>query len=801
MLNRALNATLRGGFSWLSKRSLPQATGAFTLKGLEGRVEIIRDRWGVPHITAGSIYDGFFAQGFVHAQDRLWQMDLNRRVSEGRLSELIGGKTLETDRIARVFGFDRLGQKDWDEVDPLQKALVEAYTAGVNALLEHPNFKPPIEYTLLRHSPEPWTTRDSMAFVRFMLWKLSYAWHGELVRAQLIAEVGPEAAAELEVHYPSECPVMLPDGLEFNRLDLDGLLKAVKGPFLSRGKGSNAWAVAGRLTEGGHPLMANDIHLEAALPSVWYEAHLHCDQFNVTGVTLPGLPLVVVGHNEHIAWGMTLAFSDCEDLFVERFDPERPHRYEYRGAWCDAEVHEETILIKGGESHVETVRVTRHGPVISGVLEEASETIAVQSMALGPQNHVFHGWLGLDRAHGWDDFVDAMHQIDAPPLNIMYADVSGNIGWWLTGRTPVRAKGDGMVPVPGWTGEYEWVEEVPFEEMPHALNPDKGYLVNCNHAPVDETYPHFLGNVWMNGYRAKRFEQLMADRSGLTIEDFSSFQADLLCLPGQAFIEHYRGLPLVESDDKTMAESLDALLSWDGHLTEESVGGAIYEVVRYSLIRGVLEKALGPALTDSVIGKGFHPLLKTTNEFHGHDTVAILRMLDNPESWWIQNAGGREAVLQESLARATQWLRKTLGRQVNHWHWGRIHRLIFTHPMGEVKPLDRVFNLGPVSLGGDTDTLCQTAIGPDTPYLNRAWSPTYRQIIDLGDFSTAISIHTPGQSGQLGSVHYDDLLEPWRTGQYHPMLWTRDQIEAHAVGKLELLPIEAPESEASGTGD
>jgi penicillin amidase len=414
------------------------------------------------------------------------------------------------------------------------------------------------------------------------------------------------------------------------------------------------------------------------------------------------------------------------------------------------------------------------------------QRVAVNSMALRP-GRAPEGWLQLNKARNWDEFVEAMRLIEAPQLNVAYADVDGNIGTWVTGKVPVRAKGDGMVPAPGWTGEYEWVGEVPFEEMPHALNPSQGYVLNCNHCLVADDYPHFLGTVWMNGYRAQRIAEVFAGKPQLGVADFEALQLDFTCLPGQQFVNLLEGL---ESADPDVQLALDYLRGWDGRLTTDSIGGTVYEVARYSVVRNLVEPGLGSELTNRFMGLGFHPLLHYASEFYGHDTVVMLRQLDDADSWWVQQAGGKEALLGRSLKQAVAWLRSELGPNPGDWEWGRIHRASFEHPLGLQKPLDRVFNRGPFAIGGDTDTVCQTAMGPEDPYDNKAWAPSFRQIVDLGDLSRSVAMHPPGQSGNLASPHYDDLIEPWLKGEYYPMLWTREQVEQGAMACLTLTRVE-----------
>lgn len=769
--------------TWMSRRNLPQTDGRIKVEGLIEPVEVIRDKWGIPHIMAKNPSDLFFAQGFTHAQDRLWQMEVNRRTAQGRLSEIFGEIALDTDRAVRTFGFNRLAQTDWDLYDDFAKEAIVAYTKGVNAYLEANQSKLPVEFTLIRHQPGPWHPLDSIAFMRIMMWQLSHSWYSEIVRAQVIEATNPERAAELEIHYPEQNPTTLPTGIDFNLLDSEGQLTKAPGPFINRGIGSNAWAVSGDKSITGKPYLCNDMHLQISLPSLWYQAHLAAGTYQVAGVTLPGVPGVMVGHNAHIAWGMTLAFTDCEDLFIERFNPDSPNEYLTEDGWKEAEIITERISVKGEVNpHLEKIVITRHGPVVSDVVGYTQERVAVNSMALRP-SIAFQGWLVLDQAAGWDEFVEAMKLIDAPQLGVTYADTEGNIGFWVTGKVPIRENGNGQIPVPGWTGEYEWVDVVPFDQMPHSFNPECGYVLNCNNRIIPEDYPYYLGNEWMNGYRARRITDKLVSKDKFSPDDFRKLHLDFTCLPGLELLPHLHGFT---SDDPDIQKAVEILNNWDGKLNPESIGGTIYEVFRYSLVRNLLEPALGEDLCNKIMGQGFHPLLLQSNEFYGHDTVTMLRLLDNQNSWWVQNAGGKSELLTKSIKQSVDWLKDELGSDMSKWHWGKIHRVSFQHSLSLQKPLDSVFNRGPFPIGGDTDTPCQTAMLPNDPYDNQAWAPSFRQIVDLSDLSQSVAVFPPGQSGQLGSPHYSDLIDPWITGEYFPVLWTKDQIEKASKARLIL---------------
>ena len=786
VINLMIGKILQIVLKQVSRLKLPKIDGKINIRGIKEPIDIIRDIWGVPHIFARNDYDLFFTQGFVQAQDRFWQMEINRRTARGGLSEIFGKIALDTDRTARIFGFNRLGRNDYSQASSEVKTIFKAFADGVNAFLNNPNSKLPVEFTLLRYKPNVWKPEDSATIGRLMLWQLSHAWYGEVIKAKIIEAVGEEQASELDIIYPSENPCTLPKGIEFNIFE-NGVLKPFSGPYLSRGQGSNSWVISKNRALDENIYLCNDMHLVLMMPGIWYETHLESPETHTAGVTLAGVPMILVGHNNNIAWGSTLAFTDAEDLFIEKLN-ENSTQYEYKGKWEDLEIIQEQIIVKGEKNpHNEAVLITSHGPIISDVIGYTQQRVAVNSMALRPSK-AFKGYYLLNKAQNWDDFVKAMQCIDATQLNMTFADSQGNIGYWVTGRVPIRSKGNGTIPVLGWTGEYEWVDEVPFNEMPHAFNPQEGYIISCNHQIIPDDFHYFLGAVWMNGYRAKRFKELIEEKTKLSPEDCQKIQMDVKCLPALELISHLKEIEAEFQSHPDITMALRLLLEWDGFMSTESVAATIYEILRYFLIRDILMRSLDHDLVDSFMGKGFHPILYHSNEFFGHDIVILLRLLTNPSSKWITNAGGTKDLLSRNLIKTIDWLKTNVSKSPDKWQWGKLHRVTFSHAMALQKPLDQVFNRGDVSLGGNTDTLCQAASHSDGQFRVNAWAPSHRQIINLNDFSKSLMIAPPGQSGHLGSPHYDDMIKPWCSGIYHPMLWTRSEIENQSEGILHLKP-------------
>ena len=797
-----VESVLKTGITWLSRRRLPQTDGVRRLSGLHGSVEVIRDTWGVPHIYADDRHDLMFAQGFVHAQDRLWQMDFQRRLVAGRLAEVMGAVATPVDRWFRVLGMRRVAEQEVELLDAGILAHLEAYAAGVNARIGRGRL--PVEFVLLRYTPEPWTVADTLSWIKMMAWDLSVNWEAELLRARLVERLGPEAAAELEPGYLEVWPRVVPPGVDSCALGTAALKTAALGtaaldraaaarPFVGppagAGLGSNNWALAGSRTTSGAPLLANDMHLQMGLPAIWYENHLVGDGLDVTGITFPGIPGVVSGHNGHVAWGFTNGFPDVQDLYMERLRRTEDGRVQvaYREEWLDAQVIHEEIRVKGSDPVVEEVIVTRHGPIINSLAADLAgeQPLALRWTSLEP-DAMIEGLFAMNGARNCLEFREALRHWTAPIQNTVYADTDGNIAYSFPGKVPIRAKGDGRLPVPGWTGEYEWAGYVPFEELPHLYNPSPGYIASANNRVVGDDYRYFLGYDYCLGDRAQRIVELIEARPLSDVAQCRRMQFDLVSPTAQVVSGYLAQLPV---EDPELRAVVGLMKDWDGEMAAESPAAAVIEVFVRRMIALITAHRLGDAAV-CYAGKGPTPVL-TDRSMLGHRSREWLQsILAQPDSHWFNLGCGenRDDCVRLALRETVDFLKAELGPKIDDWAWGRLHTLTYAHVLGQVPALGQALNLGPYPMGGNADTLWATGTNLHDLASEGVIGPAYRMIVDLGDLRNSLGLLGPGQSGQLGSKHYDDQVEAWFTGDYHPMLYSREDVERGAEARLVLEP-------------
>jgi len=778
------------------RRSWPKVDGRVQIDGLQAQATVIRDSWGIPHIYASNPHDLFFTQGYVHAQDRFWQMEFYRRIGSGRLAEILGESALEDDRFIRTVGWHRAAAGELEEMDDETRAVLEAYAEGVNAYVAAHRGSLGLEFTILGLTgttvePEPWTPLNTVTWAKVMAWDLSGNRSSELLRAQIAAQLGNQAVGELVPPYPKEHPVVVPRPP--TEASLQAVPETAREPLvLGAGDhlGSNNWVIAGSRTETGMPLLADDPHLGIQMPSIWYEIGLHCEPlgpdcpYNVVGASFASAPGVIIGHNERIAWGVTNLGPDVQDLFIERTNPENPDQYEYQGDWRDMEIIREEIQVAGQEEPVVMeVRETHHGPIINdvGAGTEEDWSFGWQPLALSwtglQPGTLMRSVLLLDRAESWEDFREALSYWDAPSQNFVYADVEGNIGYQAPGRIPIRASGNGTRPVPGWTGDYEWVDMIPYDELPRAFNPPEGYIATANNAVVEADYPHILTKDWSAGYRAKRICDLIEADPSLSIEDIKAIQGD------EAPIWAQEVLPFVTSitaDEPQLEEAVEHLRRWDGRAARDSAGAALFEVFRIHLI----DATFGDELGEDLLPKARPELLD-----------ALLNLLPKRDSHWFDDKmtsqmETRDEILVEALRGAVKELSETQGPRMDTWRWGDLHTASFENQsLGQsgIRPIEAIFNRGPFPVDGSLGTVNQADYDLDEPFSVRTIA-SYRHVVDLADLTRSVSMHTTGQSGHPFHRHYDDMIDAWRDVDYHPMLWERAQVEEDAEGVLILTP-------------
>ncbi|HXZ04889.1 MAG TPA: penicillin acylase family protein, partial [Ktedonobacteraceae bacterium] len=570
---------------------------------------------------------------------------------------------------------------------------------------------------------------------------------------------------------------------------------------------SNNWVVDGTMTTTGMPILCNDPHLGQAAPSIWYESHLVAGDIDVIGVSFPGTPGIVIGHNQYISWGVTNAISDVEDLYLEKFNPNNPYQYEYLGKWEDAQVVREEIKVRGsGSPVIEEVRITRHGPILTSMHHPLQDDKTGKNRNAGSEAvdlPLALRWTGLEEhniisavpklnlATNWEEFRDALRDWDQPPQNFVYADIRGNIGYVMAGAIPVRSRGHALLPSPGWTGEYEWTGYIPFDELPHTFNPEQHFIATANNRVVDDTYPYYITHEWMNGYRAQRIRDLLTSKGKLALSDMATIQADQFSLPATEIVPHFLKL---KGDSELETEALTVLRNWNSILAPDSAGAAIYSLVLFKLERIVFNAMLGDeeTLMHSYLGVG-STILALQNGYSSRSKPLLIRLLNERNDRWFADSAvpngpsSWDEALSRAFTAAIEELREKLGSDISRWKYGKIHKMTYTHPLGAIKPLDKIFNRGPYPIGGDIDTVNMGASLPNQPE-TVVTVPSYRQIVNLADLKASLSGHAPGQSGQPGSKHYADFIKPWLHVEHHPQLFERGMIEENAEGIIQMIP-------------
>jgi penicillin G amidase len=768
---------------WAVRRALPRLDGSVAVAGLREGVIVDRDRWGRPWIRAKSVEDLVMAQGYVVAQDRLWQMDLLRRAAGGELAEIFGEAAFTIDEENRILGMRQAAERAAADSNPEIRGMLEAYARGVNRYIEERSSRLPIEFTLLGYKPRPWTPADTYLVSLYMYKTLTSTWKSKLNRQWITEKVGAERARDLFVadspldHYivggvaakqasPARPPEMKPRprtsagrGNEppFAPREWD-LARAYLEQFEEESSeiiGSNSFVVNGAHTATGKPLLANDTHLGLGVPCIWYLVHLTAPGWNVEGFALPGAPLVIIGHNERIAWGFTNSNADVQELYAESFAAENSLTYRANGNWVQAEIRKETIRVRGKHDVTLHVIVTRHGPIVHRDLPIAGgRAYALRWTALEPGGLDF-GFPLIGRAKNWDEFVEMTRHIAGPGQNMIYADVDGNIGFTIPARIPIRANGNGALPVPGDTDENEWKGYIPFEDLPRAVNPAGGVIATANARTVGPGYKYYLSERWAGPYRTERLYELLERRAGLRPADCNAIQNDILSLPNKFLAEQLvaaaRTRPPRDERTKTLIEKLNG---WDGRATADSVETSFVEYARHA----VFHNLLAPLVDDGILQYELWEPGSVYNNVWWRDKVFLENLLrTRPAAWLPKGVVSYDDLLIMSAVEAVNELERETGESAwKSWNWGSVHPLDMIHPLGRNILLHRLLSIGPYEQGGTIDTVKSMGVGH---------GPAMRFVADLSDFDNSLMEITTGESGQYSSPYYRDQFPEWFGGR------------------------------------
>jgi penicillin amidase len=762
--------------------SLPDLTSPQRLHGLMGSVDVWRDPEGVPHGRATSLHDAFFAQGFVHAQDRLWHMEYDRRRAHGRWAELAGAAAIAQDVLARRLGLGQSARADYEGAATETRAMLDAYAAGVNAFIETTRAWP-VEFRLLNTRPERWAPWDSLAVFKIRHVEMG-PWQMKLWRARLVRQLGPRLAAHLCPGTPPASMLIVPPGAVY-RGPAPGALEALGGGDAVLASlpawigGSNSWVLAGTRTASGRPLVAGDPHRALDTPNCYYQSHLACPDFDAIGLSFPGVPgLSHFGHNRHVAWCVTHAMADYQDVFVERFDPTDPTRYEFRGEWRRADVRHETVHVRGGASVDVQITLTHHGPVVLGH-PASGHAVALRYTATAEVNRTFDAFVPMLRAASADDLETAMRSWVDPCNNLVFADVHGTIGYRTRGVVPVRAAANAWLPVPGWDGAHEWHGAIPFEAMPAMRDPAAGWIATANSRIAGADYPHYLGLDHAPDFRTRRLVARLQGLHAATVADMAAIHADRLSIPAQALVEAASRIDPLDAGSRA---ALALLRQWDGTMDRDSAAATVYAAFRARLLRDILGPLLGPLAGDAFARVPSAPV------------THVARLRGRLADWIRENdrtllARGDDwsSAMARALAGAVGTLREALGPDPAAWVWGRLHVARPRHPLSAIFPgAADLLDPPAVPAGGDGDTVQAADFVPAAGFEVMLTS-VGRYVFDVDNWERSGWIVPLGVSGNPGSPHYADQAADWAAVRLRPMRfdWARVAAEAESHQRLD----------------
>ncbi|WP_171051895.1 penicillin acylase family protein [Alteribacter natronophilus] len=772
-----LSIVAAGTAYWFVTKSHPVLEGEKTLAGITDEVQVVRDGRGVARITSGNLEDLFYVQGYVTAQDRLFQMDMTRRLAEGRLSEVVGEAAIDSDRFFRTYGMHRYTEDMLALPDPEAERMVNAYSAGVNAYIDE-TFNAgtqPLEFSILGYEPADWTPEDTALVIKYMGYTLSGNFRNEIENYQLVQELGEEARFLFpEYHVDDHFPTIY-DQIDIEELPFDGEALGRLTAFAPHEhNGSNNWAISGEYTESGFPIVADDPHLGMDIPSVWYQTNLELEgEFHSIGVTVPGVPGVVLGHNDHLAWGVTSLAIDQEDLFLEKAHPDLPYTFRYDDGWEEAEVIEEIIQVDGGDPVVEQVTVTRNGPIMSHLFHDEDEGEEPVVTSDAPYDAMSLRWSGreageelngvlkLNRATNVDEFTEGLDDFVNPALSWVFADTEGNIAFRGQGSLPVRENSDGLLPVPGWDPDYQWQGFIEADELPQIVNPESGYVMTANNKPVDDEYPYEIGRSFYP-YRAERLKEMIEDQieEGVpfTMDQSRDMQLDFLNTQARSLVPLLTDAAASADGDltETEEEALELLRNWDYVESADSPEALVwqqwYNQFKERMFEQIIDFEYGSALV-------IHNTIHEAAADPGGQMFAFLEDERYHRDF--------ESFSRETFVHAVEKSTELQGGSPSDWAWGEWHTMTVRHPLSSVWPLEHLFDVGAFEVGGSGATPGAHSYNEETGRVTHGAG--WRFVADLSFEEPARDVLNPGQSGQVLSPFYSDQVDTWAKGGLYPM--------------------------------
>jgi penicillin amidase len=761
----------------LGKR-LPITEGNLSVPGITGTVRIARDSYGVTYIEADNGTDAWFGHGFAQGQDRAFQLESILRLVRGTLSELVGPDALPLDRLSRRIGFRRSALAQLGALDDDVRTMLEAYAAGVTQGATVGSSKVAHEFALLRSRPTVYEAADVLGLMKLMPFLLASNWDAELMRYKMITADGAEAMLALDPTYPEWLPATIPVGKSagpaLDRLTADlELFTSVTG----MGGGSNNWAIAGDRTASGRPIVANDPHLAPTHPSHWHLAHVSTPDWHLAGAALVGAPAFPVGFNGRCAWGVTAGLIDQTDLYVEEIGPDGTS-VRVGDEFVPCTVHRETINVKGGEPVIEEVLETQHGPVIGPALAENEAAVALRATWLDPVPG--RGMLSLHTVSSPEELSHAYRHWPSLPINIVSGYDNGDIAWQLAGDTPIRKSGNGTLPVAGWDTAFDWSDQlVDIDDLPHAVNPESGFIATANNRPLSGEGDAFVGYDFIDGYRLARITERLAEHDRWTLDDVAELQLDRTTIPWREMRDVVLG---ITTDHPTATMALGMLRGWNGVADPDSIPASVYELFVVFLTARIVQ-AKAPNTAEWALGKGMDALHPEMGIFTRRTAHLSRLVRQRPDGWFDH---GWDAEIASALAQSIEQLTELRGADTSAWAWGAVRPLTFRHPVGERKPMDKVFNLGPFPWGGDANTVSQAAVSFLDPTANSQFVASMRMSVEVGDWDNNRFVLPGGQSGNPMSPHYADQLDLYRSGRSITIAWSPEKIATATVDVLEL---------------